>query len=62
MSQNVIYTDNNATTMVAPEVVEAMNKFGLVPKITTSAELAKSMKEQAVAVEAALIDAGMKKI
>ncbi len=45
-----------------PEVVEAMNKFGLVPKITTSAELAKSMKEQAVAVEAALIDAGMKKI
>ena len=27
MSQNVVYTDNNATTMVAPEVVEAMIPF-----------------------------------
>ena len=27
MSQNVVYTDNNATTMVAPEVVEAMLPF-----------------------------------
>ncbi len=27
MSQNVVYTDNNATTMVAPEVVEAMMPF-----------------------------------
>ena len=27
MSQNLVYTDNNATTMVAPEVVEAMMPF-----------------------------------
>jgi cysteine desulfurase len=27
VSQNVVYTDNNATTMVAPEVVEAMMPF-----------------------------------
>jgi cysteine desulfurase len=27
VSQNVVYTDNNATTMVAPEVVEAMTPF-----------------------------------
>jgi len=27
VSQNVVYTDNNATTMVAPEVVEAMIPF-----------------------------------
>jgi cysteine desulfurase len=27
VSQNVVYTDNNATTMVAPEVVEAMLPF-----------------------------------